>query len=66
MEEKLFIKQSAILGVIREHKMLQMKTLKRSFYNTPIRTLSYHVQKLIEKGFVKKRGRTNGVYYEIV
>lgn len=64
MEEKLFIKQSAILDVIKEHGLIQMKTLQRSFVTTPIRTLGYHVKKLIEKDLIKKRGITNGVYYE--
>lgn len=66
MEDRLLPKQSAILDVIRKHHMIQMKTLKRSFVNTPIRTLSYHVRRLIDKGFIKKRGTTKGVYYEAI
>ncbi len=64
MEERLFIKQSALLEVIREHKLIQMKTLKRSFYTTPERTLRYHLKRLRQVGLIIKRGRTNGVYYE--
>lgn len=66
MEDKLFIKQSAILEVIREYKLIQMKTLKRSFYTTPERTLRYHLRRLRLAGLVRKRGTTKGVYYEAI
>ena len=66
MESKLFIKQTAILEVIREHKLIQMKTLKESFYNTPERTLRYHLKRLRQAGLIIKRGKTNGVYYKAI
>lgn len=66
MENALFIKQEAILEIIKEHGMIQMRTLKTNFYTTPERTLRYHLKKLRQAGLIRKRGVTNGVYYEAV
>ena len=64
LRESLFIKQVAILDVIQEHQMVNFKTIKRSFVSTNDRTLRYHLKKLVDNGFIKKRGATKGVYYE--
>lgn len=65
-EEILFIKQSAILEVIREHTMLSSDSLRRRFMGIQPRTLRYHLKRLVDQGFIRKRGTTKGVYYEIV
>jgi len=62
----LFIKQSAILEVLQELGMQNFNELKRKFMGINNRTLRYHLKILRQKGFIKKRGITNGVYYEFV
>lgn len=64
MEDNLFIKQSAILEVIRELGMINFQTIKRNFVGTNERTLRYHLKQLQNKRLIKKRGTTKGVYYE--
>lgn len=64
-EETVFIKQSAILEVLREHKMLSSNNLRRKFMGIKERTLRYHLKRLVDLGFIKKRGMTKGAYYEI-
>ena len=64
MEESLFIKQFAILEVVREHHLINFATLKRNFYSTNDRTLRYHLKRLQNKGLICKRGITKGVFYE--
>lgn len=64
VEERLFIKQTAILEVIREHQLINFSILKRSFVTTNERTLRYHLKKLKDAHLIRKRGTTKGVYYE--
>lgn len=66
IEDSLFIKQTAVLEVIREHDMINFQTLKRNFVGTNERTLRYHLKRLADLEFIRKRGATKGVYYEIV
>lgn len=63
-EETLHIRQLAILEVIREHGLINFLTLKRNFVVVNDRTLRYHIKKLIDSGFIIKRGTTKGVYYQ--
>lgn len=63
-EDSLFIKQSAILEVIKDHKLINFDQLKRRFMGINERTLRYHLKRLADLGFIKKRGATKGVYYE--
>ena len=63
-EKKLHIRQLAILEVIREHGLINFSTLKRNFFVVNDRTLRYHTKKLIDGGFIIKRGATKGVYYQ--
>lgn len=63
-EDSLFIKQAAILEVIREHKMISSKELGRRFLGIKERTLRYHLKKLQDAGLIRKRGNTKGVFYE--
>ncbi len=65
-EEKLFIKQAAILEVIQEHQLINFQTLRRNFVATNARTLRYHLKRLKDQGFIRKRGNTKGVYYESI
>ncbi len=64
-EASLFIKQAAILEVIRDHKLINFDSLKRRFLGLNERTLRYHLKRLADLGFIRKRGTTKGVYYEI-
>ncbi|MDP3973795.1 MAG: helix-turn-helix domain-containing protein [Candidatus Daviesbacteria bacterium] len=64
LEDSLFIKQAAILEVIREHKIISSRELRRKFLGIKDRTLRYHIKKLTDAGLIKKRGTTKGVYYE--
>lgn len=63
-EDSLFIKQSAILEVIKDHKLINFDQLKRRFLGINERTLRYHLKRLTDLGFIRKRGTTKGVYYE--
>ena len=63
--DSLFIKQAAILETIMEHKRTNSKTLRRQFLGISERALRYHLKKLTDLGFIKKRGNTKGAYYEI-
>ncbi|MDD2823385.1 MAG: hypothetical protein PHQ59_04890 [Candidatus Daviesbacteria bacterium] len=60
----LFIKQAAVLEVIEEYNLINFSTLKRQFLGINDRTLRYHLKRLVDLGFIKKRGTTKGVYYE--
>lgn len=66
MEESLFIKQSAILEVIREQKLMSSDSLHRRFMGIKERTLRYHLKKLQTLGLIRKRGTTKGVHYEAI
>ena len=66
MEENLFIKQSSILEVIKDQKMISTKELHRRFLGIKPRTLRYHLKKLQSFGYIRKRGETKGVFYEPV
>jgi repressor of nif and glnA expression len=65
-EDTLFIKQSAILGIIRDQKMVNFNYIKRQFFGSNERTLRYHLKRLQDQGLIRKRGTTKGVYYEAI
>lgn len=65
-KDTLFIKQASILEVIREHKIISTKNLRRKFLGIKDRTYRYHLKRLQDLGLIRKRGATNGVYYENV
>lgn len=65
MENFLYIKQSAILETIKEHKLIKSHELRRKFMGIKDRTFRYHLKRLKDLGLIRKRGVTNGVYYEI-
>jgi repressor of nif and glnA expression len=62
----LFITQFSILEVIQEQKLISSNSLRRRFLGLNERTFRYHLKRLQEKGLIRKRGVTNGVYYEAV
>ncbi len=62
MEDRLFIKQTAILETIREHGIIQAKELRRQFMRISERTLRYHPKRLQDQGLIRKRGTTKGVW----
>jgi predicted HTH transcriptional regulator len=65
LEDSLFIKQSSILEVIKEHKLISSNHLQRKFFGLNPRTLRYHLKKLVDLGLIRKLGSTKGVYYKI-
>ncbi len=66
MENYLYIKQSAILEVIKDHKMMNFENIKRRFMGINERTLRYHLKRLKDQGLIRKLGITKGVYYQII
>lgn len=63
-EDYLLPRRSEILYIIRDHKLVSFDTIKRRFMNVNDRTLRYDLKKLQDGGLIKKRGKTNGAYYE--
>ena len=63
-EDSLFIKQAAILELIREYDSVNFQTIKRNFFGSNDRTLRYHIKRLADLGLVRKLGITKGVYYQ--
>lgn len=64
MENSLYIKQVAILKVIKEYRLIKSSDLRRKFMGIKDRTFRYHLKRLKDLGLIRKRGVTNGVYYE--
>lgn len=65
-EDSLFIKQAEILDTIKAHGILSTDNIQRRFLGIKERTLRYHLKRLQDHGLIKKRGTTNGVYYEAI
>ena len=65
MEGSLFIKQSAILEVIKEYRLISSNNLRKQFMGIKDRTFRYHLKKLADLGLIRKRGTTKGAYYEL-
>ncbi len=64
-EDYLPLRRLEILNIIKDHSIINFDTIRRRFLDVPERTLSYDLKKLQDGGFIKKRGATKGVYYEI-
>ncbi len=62
----LLPRRAEILNIIREQKMINFDQVRRRFMAVNKRTLRYDLKKLADAGFIRKRGATNGVYYEII
>lgn len=65
-EDYLLPRRAEILNIIKDHKLVNFDTIRRRFLNIPERTLSYDLKRLQDSGFIRKRGATNGVYYEAI
>lgn len=66
LEDLLLPRRAEILNIIKEHGIVNFDTIRRRFLSVNERTLRYDLKKLVDKGFVRKRGTTKGVYYEKV
>lgn len=64
VEDYLLPRRTEILNIIRDHKLVPFDTIRRRFMAVPDRTLSYDLKWLVDRGLVKKRGSTKGVWYE--
>lgn len=64
-EDYLLPRRSEILRIIKDQKMVSIDMIKRRFPKINERTLRYDLKKLQEGGFIRKRGTTKGVYYQI-
>lgn len=63
-EDSLLPRRAEILNIIRDQKLINFDTVRRRFLKVNERTLRYDLKKLIDSGFIRKRGSTKGVYYE--
>lgn len=63
-EDFLLPRRAEILRIIKDHKIVNFDSIRRRFLKINERTLRYDLKKLQENGFIRKRGTTNGVYYE--
>lgn len=64
IEDLLLPRRGEILNIIKEHGMVNFDAIRRRFLGVNERTLRYDLKKLSDAGLIKKRGTTNGVYYE--
>lgn len=62
----LLPRRAEILGIIRDHQLVNFDQIRRRFMGTNPRTLRYDLKQLQNKGFIKKRGVTKGVFYEAI
>lgn len=60
----LLPRRAEILAVIRDHKLVKFDFLRRRFMGISPRMLRYDLKKLTDARLIRKRGKTNGVYYE--
>lgn len=63
-KDLLLPRREEILNIIKDHGMMNFDQIKRRFMMVNERTLRYDLKKLANRGFIKKRGTTKGVYYE--
>lgn len=62
-EEKLLPRRMEILNIIKDHHLVSLDFIQRRFLSVNPRTLRYDLKKLVEEGFVIKKGKTRGVFY---
>lgn len=63
-EDFLLPRRAEILNIIKDHKIVNFDQIRRRFFAVNERTLRYDLKKLVESGFIIKRGTTKGVYYQ--
>lgn len=61
----LLPRREAIYNIIKDHGMINFDFLHRRFMAVNERTLRYDLKKLQNQGLIRKRGVTNGVFYEV-
>ena len=70
MEKKdvrsLLPRREEIYNTIRDHRIVNFDMIRRRFMMINERTLRYDLKQLQKAGFIRKRGVTKGVYYEII
>lgn len=66
VEDLLLPRRLEILKLIKEQKLIKFDSIKRRFLNINERTLRYDLKKLVDASLIRKRGTTNGVYYEAI
>jgi len=62
-EEKLLPRRMELLKIIKDHRLVSFDFLYRRFLLVNPRTLRYDLKKLVEAGFIIKKGKTRGVFY---
>jgi Fic family protein len=62
--ELLLPRRSEIYHIIKDHKLINFDAIRRRFLSVNERTLRYDLKKLQDNNLIRKRGTTNGVYYE--
>lgn len=64
--EHLLPRRTEILGIIKDHDLVNFDTIKRRFFKINERTLRYDLKQLQDVGLIRKLGTTKGVHYEAV
>lgn len=62
----LLPRRAEILNVIRDQRIVNFDQIRRRFLRVNERTLRYDLKQLQNAGLIRKRGTTNGVFYEII
>lgn len=60
----LLPRRAEIFRIIRDQRLIKFDTIRRRFLAVSERTLRYDLKQLADAGLIRKRGTTNGVYYE--
>lgn len=63
-EDYLLPSRAEILNIIRDHQIVNFDIIRRRFLAVNERTLRYDLKRLVDAGFIRKRGTTKGVHYE--
>lgn len=61
----LLPRRAEIFNIIKDHRIVNFDQIRRRFIAVNERTLRYDLKRLQDGGFIRKRGTTKGVYYEI-
>lgn len=65
-EDFLLPRRAEMLNIIQDQKLVNFDQIRRRFLGVNERTLRFDLKKLQDGNFIKKRGTTKGVYYEII
>lgn len=64
VQDFLLPRRAEILNIIKDHRLVNFDQIRRRFLAVNERTLRYDLKKLVDSGFIIKRGTTKGVYYQ--